>query len=336
MDNKLVVSVPLKIPVLFVIFNRPDLTQQVFDVIKKVRPKSLFISADGPRPGNSNDITKCEQTRRIREQVDWECEVHIKFSDINLGCKKSVSSGIDWYFEHVDQGIILEDDCLPDLSFFAFCETMLERYRNHPKIMGITGTNMQFGKNFGDGSYYFSRHMVVWGWATWKRAWQKFEYDMEGFTEFKKNGLIKKIFPNRKTQQFWLYKFDEAYNGTQSWAFPWAFSLMNNDGLCVTPNINLVSNIGFNRGGVHANDKSSLMDKIPLQTMEMIVDPTVVAPAFEADMALTCLAAKEQMPALVNRIVLMVKKSIHIIIGDKLYEVIKSKKKHYFENRSLM
>ena len=155
-------------PILFLLFNRPDTTQKVFNSIREIKPKYLFVSADGPRPNSLNDLNDCNQTRKILDQIDWECNLKTLFREKNMGCKKAIKEGIDWFFEHVDKGIIIEDDCLPSKSFYSFCEELLNIYENDNRIMMISGYNA-LGKFETPNDYLFSKIGSIWGWATWKK-----------------------------------------------------------------------------------------------------------------------------------------------------------------------
>ena len=146
----------LTTPVAFIIFNRPDTTRIVFEEIKKAKPEKLLIIADGPRNNKPGEKERCAETRAIVENIDWECEVLRNYSDKNMGCKNRVASGLNWVFENVEEAIILEDDCLPDQSFFRYCQELLEKYRDDKRIMLIAGDNMLFENNKQKYSYYFS------------------------------------------------------------------------------------------------------------------------------------------------------------------------------------
>lgn len=158
-------------PVVLIIFNRPLLTQIVFDEIKKIQPRQLFVISDGPR--NDGEKSLVEQTRKISEQIDWKCEIFKKYSNTNLGCKISVASGLDWVFSQVEQAIILEDDCVPDITFFKFCDELLEKYKENKSIMMISGDN--FFEKESTFSYDLCHHSLIWGWATWGRAWKQYQ-----------------------------------------------------------------------------------------------------------------------------------------------------------------
>lgn len=154
----------------FPIFNRPDVTKKAFNEIRKVQPDILLVVSDGPSHHKQGEAEKCLETRAIIDQVDWDCKVLTNYSDVNLGCAKRILSGLDWIFGNFERAIILEDDCLPDPSFFPFCEELLERYKNDDRVMSISGQNSQFGRSRTSYSYYFSRYAHCWGWATWRRA----------------------------------------------------------------------------------------------------------------------------------------------------------------------
>ncbi len=161
----------LKTTIAFLIFNRPDATERVFEEIGKAKPPMLLVIADGPRAQVPEDAEKCAASRAIIEQADWDCRIVKNYSDINMGCRNRVSSGLNWVFDTVEKAIILEDDCLPSPSFFRFCQELLTYYQDDVRVMTINGTNWQLGWKIGDGSYYFSRFNLIWGWATWRRAW---------------------------------------------------------------------------------------------------------------------------------------------------------------------
>ncbi len=241
-----------KVPVLFLIFNRPDATQKVFDAIRKIKPRRLYIAADGPRFGKQKDLDRCEETRRITEKIDWPCDVKRLYREKNLGCGKAVSSAINWFFQNVESGIILEDDCLPDKSFFSFSGRMLEKYKNDSEIMQISGDNFLEYKNQDRNSFMLSNYPHIWGWATWRRAWKKYDFDMKDWRQrnllqkvkFAKGGLWNKI--------YWTAMFDAIISGAiDTWDFQWVNALMRNSGFSVVPGVNLVSNVGFRKDSSH-------------------------------------------------------------------------------------
>ena len=240
-------------PVLFLIFNRPDTTQQVFNQIRQIKPKYLYVAADGPRLDMLEEIEKCSETRSIIKQIDWECELKTLFREKNLGCGLALSSAISWFFSCVDEGIILEDDCYPDLSFFSYCKELLFKYRIVENIMHIGGSNFQTGIIRGTGSYYFSNYNHIWGWATWKRAWRNYDYEMKDFYPTFSSGRLDHVFQNKNEKNYWKNIFIKtASMQTNTWDYQWTYANWKNNGVSITPNFNLVLNIGLNDNSSHA------------------------------------------------------------------------------------
>lgn len=272
-------------PVLFLIFKNPEVTSKVFSSIRAIRPSVLYISADGPRLDRLDERAECEATRKLTEDIDWECQVYRRYLTENLGCREAVSSAISWMFEKEDAGIILEYDCLPDLSFFSFCETMLIKYANDETIMHISGDNFQNGVTRGDGSYYFSSITGIWGWATWRRSWKYFDPNITELPEFIQSKKIQNILSKPHLQKYFLKKFQSIFykKNITTWGFGWSFAVMNNDGLCVVPNINLVSNIGFGGDATHANDTSSPFSNLKTGSISSIQHPSKKKSCVEAD-----------------------------------------------------
>lgn len=249
------------------VFNRPDLTARVFAEIAKARPEKLLVVADGPR--GSSDEKKCAQVREIVERIDWKCDVLRNYSDKNLGCRKRVSSGLDWAFENVEQAIILEDDCLPHPTFFRFCETMLERYRNDERIGHIAGSTPVQGVRSSQYSYRFSRCTIVWGWATWRRAWQYYDADMPLWPETKASKRHYDMFPDIKVALFCEHLWDDVFCGAvDTCDAQWLFSQRIRNSFSIMPNVNLVSNIGFGKNALHTKNKRHPCAGLALQNME--------------------------------------------------------------------
>lgn len=234
-------------PILFLIYNRPKITNLVFDKIREIKPKQLFIAADGPLLSKPNEKYLCEQSRAIVKKIDWDCEVKTLFRENNLGCGKAVSSAISWFFESVEEGIILEDDCLPQNSFFHFCSVMLEKYRYETTVWQIAGTNFLFGERPSkyDADYFFSAHSAIWGWATWKRVWQNFSLDISNGRSHISNVLEKRI-ANLEMRN-WLLNMYEAIENKRidTWDVQWNYHFHCQNGLCITPISNLIQNIGI-------------------------------------------------------------------------------------------
>jgi hypothetical protein len=248
----------MKTPVALFIFNRPDTTLQVFRAIQQAEPETLLVIADGPRLDRIGEAEKCQSTRAIIDQMNWKCQVLTNFSDHNLGCRPRISSGLDWIFQTVDEAIILEDDCVPDPTFFPYCEELLERYRHDTRIMAISGNNFQFGNQRTNYSYYFSRYNHIWGWATWRRVWQNCDPKMQLWPEIRDGGWLQDILSDPEVIDFWSRIFQGTYVGALPWSFAWTFSAWINNGLTVLPNQNLVSNIGFGLDATHAKTVNQL------------------------------------------------------------------------------
>jgi hypothetical protein len=258
----------METPIVFIIFNRPDITAVVFEIIRQAKPSQLFVIADGPRANRDGEFEKCQATREIVERVDWNCEVLKNYSDTNLGCRDRVSSGLDWVFDRVEQAIVLEDDCLPHPSFFLFCQEMLAKYKNDERIMVVAGTNFQFGTSRTDYSYYFSRYSHCWGWATWKRAWQHYDRDMNCWAEIRDGKWLNSILDDPSSIQYWHKIFQDTYhNQNSSWAYRWALSCWSQSGLTILPNVNLISNIGFGADATHSTSSTNQLANLPVCEM---------------------------------------------------------------------
>ncbi len=273
-------------PLLLIIFNRPDVTFRVFEQIKKAKPAKFYIAADGPRMDSVTDNTLCRQARSITEMIDWDCESKTFFSERNKGCKTGVVSAINWFFEHEDEGIILEDDCLPANSFFYFCDTMLEQYRYDNRIATVTGTNLQAGNKWGAASYYFSQFSNIWGWATWKRFWKSYDPSLQKYEQQDVSSQLPKIFDDRFLRDAWMEIFAKVKaNKIDTWDYQLQFLTFFENALCITPNVNLISNIGFRNDATHTNDPSRHSHHANLPTGEIseITHPLVFLPEKEAD-----------------------------------------------------
>lgn len=247
------------VPVLFIIFNRIDTTAKVFNKIREIKPKELFISADGPRINKFDDNKKCKETRDyVLQNIDWDCNLHTLFNDNNLGCKYAIINAINWFFENVEEGIILEDDCLPNSTFFDFCKEMLSVYRYDSRIMRISGTNLlgEWKSNIQD--YHFSYYGGNWGWASWKRAWKYFDPTMKLWEDEEVRKRIKDIVCNDNQYRMIEKNFNTAYDGKiDAWDYQWLFNCMSQSGISIVPSINLISNIGFGENATHTFEVNS-------------------------------------------------------------------------------
>lgn len=240
----------LTTPVSFIIFNRPDVTLKVFERIRQAKPEKLFIIADGAREDRIGEAEKCEQCRAVTNMIDWQCDVHTNFAEKNMGCKNRVYSGISWVFENVDEAIILEDDCLPSQSFFRFCQELLERYRYDTRVTVISGSNHNVLNDIKE-SYGFVSRLYMWGWATWKRAWNLTDINMTLWQECRKNKYLKRILSPKEYVEL-SNAFQATYEGRiNTWDYQFCLANYLNHGLDIVPKVNMIRNIGFRSDATH-------------------------------------------------------------------------------------
>lgn len=251
-------------PLLLLVFNRPDHTQKLIEALALVKPERIFVVADGPRVNVEGEEKQCSEVRRLVTELPWACNVTPLFRDKNLGCAQSVGRGITWFFEQVEEGIILEDDCIPHPSFFTFCTELLERYRDEDSVVHIGGCNFQNGKKRGRADYYFSIYNHIWGWATWRKHWQHFDYDIDpsGTPE------MKNYVGRRAAWNYMQRQFELVMDGTlNSWGFRWTYACWKQRGLSIVPNVNLVKNIGFGEGATHTTSTKSPQSNLQLEAI---------------------------------------------------------------------
>ncbi|MCC9599036.1 glycosyltransferase family 2 protein [Stieleria sp. JC731] len=252
-------------------------------MIRSVRPSQLFIAADGPRADHASDVAQCELTRKVTENVDWDCQVRRLYRDENLGCQDGVYTAINWFFEHVDFGIILEDDCLADASFFPFCEELGKRYESDERIAVITGDNFQNNQRRGDCSYYFSKFNHCWGWATWRRAWTLYDHNLSCPTGKSDDDVIQSFATRPGETRYWKTIFQRCREGKiTAWDYRWTFTVWKHRMLTITPQVNLVQNIGF---GSDASNTTGSDSRVPKRhTMEFpLTHPNNVSQHEDAD-----------------------------------------------------
>ena len=270
-------------PVAYFVFNRPRHAEESFAAIRARKPSELFIIADGPREKYPEDVVRCREVHKIVDVIDWPCKVHRNYSETNLGCKRRVSTGLDWVFSQVGRAIILEDDCVASPDFFLFCDTLLERYLTDERIWVVSGNSYQPQYRNGDGSYYFSKYPDCWGWATWRRAWRHYQGELPFLEEWKKSLRWRECFPVRVEQRYWDWIFTSVQAGKiDTWDYPWLACAIYGGGLAATPNANLVKNIGFDNEATHTkgDDRRFSYELTPLGGM---VHPSEVKPDLQAD-----------------------------------------------------
>jgi hypothetical protein len=275
----------MKTPVVLIIFNRPHHTEKVFEVVRQAQPAQLLVIADGPRSHRPEDQEKCAATRAIIDRVDWDCQVFKNYSDINLNCDPRIIDGLNWVFDTVEEAIILEDDCIPHPTFFPYCEALLDHYRHDERIMNISGQNVLFGRQRTEYSYYFSRFTLCWGWATWKRSWQYFDIDLKLWPEIRDKKFMTDILEDPYAVKVWRRTSQMLYEGQLTgWDFKWMFACWLQNGLCIIPNCNLVTNIGYGSEATHIHNENDPYIKMATEAMNFpLKHPPFVIRDLEAD-----------------------------------------------------
>ena len=304
----------LKTPIAFIIFNRPDLTSIVFERIREAQPEKLFVIADGPRPSHPEDISKCVATRDIIDKgVDWPCEVFKNYSEINLGCGKRISSGIDWVFNNVKETIILEDDCLPDISFFDYAENLLIKYEGDARVMHIGGTSWNPPNLAKPDSYFFTCYPISWGWATWKRAWDFYDFKMRSWPRNMNKSKIYSPFSSdiekNRRRQIW----NQTYEGKiDTWDYQWFYAIRSRKGICISPRKNLIKNIGLRSDGTHTlSDEHPLCNLPVFNADNPLSHPVKIIRNAKADEIYEAMASGFKLPWL-SRIKQQIKRSLKI------------------------
>lgn len=272
-------------PVLLILFNRPEQTAKVFDTLRKVQPERLYLAADAPRLNRAGEAQKCEAVLNIFSTVDWPCEVYRRVLDTNVGCDVNVTSGVDWFFENEETGVVLEDDCVPNESFFRYCDELLEKYKDNDRVMWINGFNNGYNSGEPSPSYFYSIYALSWGWASWRRAWRCFR---DGGRNLLANGTSETIWPeyikkSYMARLFWRYSFKYG-RVTRAWDFRWLNCIWANGGLACTPSKNLISNIGYGVEGVHGGSRNDPRGNLPtVELQEDLVGPSDVTSSAPLD-----------------------------------------------------
>lgn len=259
------------VPIVLFLYNRKSTTRRIFEKIRQIKPATLFLIADGPNLNKADALAKVDETRKSVEIVDWECNVFREYAEVNMGCDKRIETGLNYVFQRVDRAIILEDDCLPNSSFFQFCEEMLEFYKNDNNIMYVSGTNI-LGEDITTNDFFFSKRADTWGWATWKRAWDYYPTDVNEFwNHIKTSGLIKTHRGSYIGKKFIEEVESNFSKGIYPWDYIWQSLVQSRNGLGIVPSKNLIENIGFGDDATHTNNKPSYYSgkvtelKFPLQ-----------------------------------------------------------------------
>lgn len=277
--------------VLFVVFNRPETTREVFGAIRAARPPRLYVAADGPRAGRRGEAERSAEVRGIATAVDWPCEVNTLFRDRNLGCKMGVSGAIDWFFDHEDEGIILEDDVLPLPGFFEFCDELLARYRDDEQVAMISGCNLISNRMAARDSYFFSRYTHIWGWASWRRAWRHYDVALTDWPRWRDSGGLERVGGNNMLfSGYWRKVFNAVHAGKiDTWDYQWTFACWRAGGLSVISGFNQTTNLGFGTDATHTTAAAPqfVLDS-PVRALDFpLTHPTSVVRNGAADQLLT-------------------------------------------------
>jgi hypothetical protein len=240
----------MKTPVLVIIFKRPEMTRRVLEAVAAVRPPLILVAADGPRGAFEAD--QCAAARRVLDEIEFPCEVRTNFADANLGCGIRVHTAITWALEQVEEVVILEDDTLPNASFFRFCDELLARYRDDERVMHISGNNFVGAASKTPYSYYFSKYTHASGWATWRRAWRHFDWSVARWPEADAAGLLEATGADAYEARYWREIFERIHKGAPDiWDYQWNFAVWSNSGLAILPSVNLVWNDGWGPDATH-------------------------------------------------------------------------------------
>jgi hypothetical protein len=277
----------MKAPLLFLVFNRPDITRRTFEAIRAAKPPRLYVAADGPRPDRDGEVEDCAKVRLIATDVDWPCEVYTLFQETNLGCGLGPLRGIDWFFEHESEGIILEDDILPLPSFFPYCDQLLERYRDDERVGMISGCNLVSEHFSPQESYFFSRYINISGWASWRRAWEQYDVEMGAWPAWRDRGGLRSVSDgNRFFESSWRRVFDRTYKGgVDWWDYQWFFAFWYRGMLAAMPARNQTLNAGFGPGATHTpmSAPACVRESVPQPLRFPLVHPSSVERSPSAD-----------------------------------------------------
>ena len=257
-------------PVAMFVFARPDTTARVLDAVRRARPSRLLVIGEAPRRGDAEEEDRCAQVRGLIETVDWDCEVSTDYAPEHLSMRERFETGLGWVFSEVPEAIVLEDDCVPDPSFFHFCDALLERYRDDERVMSIGGTNIQPDTPTGPDSYYFSRYPAIWGWASWSRAWDSHDPGMTAWPELRDGGWVEREFSDPRAVGYWRHQFEQTFRGDEAWDRAFLFAALAAGRLHAIPSVNLVSNVGFRADATHTGpEQRGAMSHLQTSPMEL-------------------------------------------------------------------
>jgi hypothetical protein len=267
-----VLSSSFETPILIIFWRRPSLAKPLMERLRELRPTRLFLACDGARSENMQEASQVEMSRRQFEQaIDWPCKVEKRYSVFNQGCKYGPGNAIDWFFKHVEEGIILEDDCLPHPSFFPYCQILLDRYRHDQRVWQISGNNFVENQTPQEASYSFTGYTTTWGWATWKRCWNSYDIEMQDWPAWRDGIMLANAFGEQDELDYWIRIWERLYsdNFPITWDYQWNYLCFTNGGLSILPKFNLVSNIGFGEGATNCFDAEDQRSR--LESKELII-----------------------------------------------------------------
>ncbi len=278
----------LSTPVVLILFRRPEETARLIEALSTLRPRQIFVIADGPRCDIPGEAQACAAARAELERISWPCDIFSDLAAVNLGLKRRVESGLDWVFSQVEEAIILEDDCIPHPSFFRFCEELLQRFRREDRVMTISGSSLLPEDARGAQSYRFSRYPLIWGWATWRRAWQRYDPEMRNWQgEASRAWLSAQLPRNPAAQRYWSYCFQKTREQRHTWDYAWTHACWLHQGLSVLPYRNLVTNIGFGKSASHTFDPGNRYANLAAQEMQFpLIHPAAMEPDLQHDLRL--------------------------------------------------
>lgn len=267
-------------PILLITFNRPDHVRQVLTEIRKQEPRQLFVCQDGARVGNALDQERVQQVRDvINELVDWPCELHTLCQEKNLGCGSGPAAGINWFFSHVEMGIILEDDCIPHPDFFSYCDELLKKYQYDNRISFIGGCNYQLPVSLNESYSFMGGHHQTWGWATWRRTWEQFDYHLTRWDEKQFKNVIKRYYKDYRQRLYWMSIYEQVKKNRMNescWDYQFYFSCWEKGQLAICPNVNLVSNVGFGHDATHTNGENNALLSVQTKSILPLKHPKEV------------------------------------------------------------
>lgn len=272
MPNTTVSEAPTTIPrapVLLLAFNRPNVFAQVLAALEAAGPRTYFFAVDGPRAHRPDDAERCAEVHRLVDGVHWATRIHRKFETQNLGCGPAVSSAISWVLAQVPEVIIIEDDCLPDPSFLSLCDELLARYRNDTRVMQIGGSNWGAAPaRFAGHSYAFTSFAPVWGWATWRRAWALYDYELDSWPRIRTSGQAEGMALSPRFRRMLERDWEQVLAGQGTWDHQWQYSVLRHNGLSICPERNLVRNVGFGTDGTQIRSPDRILSRVPLERID--------------------------------------------------------------------